>query len=299
MQALWMVLGAFFFATMAVCMKVASAWFNTSELLFWRGVVGVILLGALARHRGVSLGTHYPRMHLWRSLVGVVSLWTWFYAIAQLPVATAMTLNYMSGIWVAALVIGSALLAWTPGRGEHPLRRQAPLALAVLVGFGGVILILRPSMEADQVLGAVLGLSSGVLAAVAYLAVATMTQRGEPETRIVFYFALGSALAGAVGMGISGVSPWDWGHALWLLPIGVLAALGQLCMTAAYSSGATLVVACLQYFGIVFAALYSLLLFGDAIPPLGWLGMGLIVASGIAATVLRGRSVTASGDEGN
>ena len=78
--------------------------------------------------------------------------------------------------------------------------------------------------------------------------------------------------------------------ALWLLPVGVLASLGQVCMTRAYSQGATLVVANMQYAGIVFAALYSLLLFGDDIPLIGWAGMALIVASGMVATLLRARA---------
>jgi hypothetical protein len=58
-------------------------------------------------------------------------------------------------------------------------------------------------------------------------------------------------------------------------------------MTWAYTSGATLVAANLQYSGIVFSALYGLFLFGDTLSVLGWSGMGLIIASGIAATVLR------------
>jgi S-adenosylmethionine uptake transporter len=106
----------------------------------------------------------------------------------------------------------------------------------------------------------------------------------------VFYFAVGSAVAGGAGMLAGGVSPWDWRHAWWLLPVGILASLGQLCMTRAYSQGATLVVASLQYFGIVFAAIYSVTLFGDAIPAAGWAGMALIVGSGIAATALRSRA---------
>ena len=291
MQALWMLLGAFFFATMAVCLKFASAWFNTSELLFWRGLVGLVLLGLIARHRGVALGTRYPGMHLWRSLVGVVSLWTWFYAIAYLPVATAMTLNYMSGIWVAAFVIGGGLMAWGPEQGRAFLRQQGPLALAVLAGFGGVILVLQPSLATDQFLAALLGLLSGLTAALAYIQVSALTRTGEPEIRIVFYFAVGSMLAGALGMTTQGVSAWNWGHAVWLLPIGLLAAMGQLCMTYAYGSGATLLVTCLQYSGIVFATMYALLLFGDTIAPAGWAGMGLIVASGITATIMRNRSV--------
>ena len=97
-------------------------------------------------------------------------------------------------------------------------------------------------------------------------------------------------VVGAAGMLMEGLSPWNWLHALWLLPMGLLASLGQLCITRAYSHGATLVVASLQYSGIVFGAIYSVTLFGDRISLSGWAGMALIVASGIAATVLRARA---------
>jgi S-adenosylmethionine uptake transporter len=67
--------------------------------------------------------------------------------------------------------------------------------------------------------------------------------------------------------------------------------MGQWCMTRAYRKGATLVVASMQYSGIVFAVVYSLVLFGDDIDPVGLLGIATIVASGIAATVLRARAL--------
>jgi S-adenosylmethionine uptake transporter len=117
---------------------------------------------------------------------------------------------------------------------------------------------------------------------------------GEPEDRTVFYFALGSAIAGGIGMLFTGLSPasaWHTSAAWWLIPIGILASLGQWCMTRAYSKGSTLVVANLQYSGIVFAAIYSLVLFGDDIPLLGWAGIVVIVLSGLAATVLRTRTL--------
>ncbi|MGZ5271317.1 MAG: DMT family transporter [Ramlibacter sp.] len=287
MQALWMVLAAFSFATMAVCVKVASAWFNSAELVFWRGVLGMLVMWLVARHQGVVLATPRLAMHAWRSLVGVVSLGAWFYAIAGLPLATAMTLNYMSSVWIAAFLLGGALLAWNPRAGSL---RQGPLAIAVLAGFAGVLLMLRPTIDQRQVFAGVVGLLSGLSAAFAYMQVMALGRVGEPESRTVFYFAAGSAIAGAIAMPMMGVSAWDWSHALWLLPVGLLASLGQWCMTRAYSHGATLVVASLQYSGIVFGAFYSVVLFGDSMAPMGWLGMALIVGSGVAATVLRSRA---------
>ena len=290
MQALWMLAAALFFAAMAVCVKFASVWFNSAELVFYRGLLGMLLLWLLARSQGVRLATRYPGMHAWRSLVGVLSLGAWFYALAWLPLATAMTLNYMSSVWIAAFLVGGALLNWNPGRAQdHPLR-QGPLVLTVVAGFAGLVLMLRPTIGQNQMFAAVVGLLSGLTAAFAYMQVMALARLGEPAMRTVFYFAVGSAVAGTVGMAITGVSPWDWQHALWLLPVAVLASLGQLCMTRAYSHGATLVVANLQYSGIVFGALFGMLLFGDRIPAMGWAGMSLIVASGIAATVLRERA---------
>ena len=296
MHALWMVLAALLFASMGVCVKLGSAYLHPAEMIFWRGIIGMVLLWVLARSQGATLATAHPGKHAWRSLVGVVSLGTWFYAITQLPLATAVTLNYMSSVWIAAFLVAGSLWAWRQAaQGQRP-SLQLPLVLTVLVGFAGVVLMLRPSIEQtpQQLWGGALGLLSGLTAAMAYMQVTHLSRMGEPESRTVFYFALGSALAGGAVSLLIGYSPWPGWHGLWLLPIGVLAALGQLCMTRAYgrarSAKGTLVVASLQYSGIVFAALYSVLLFDDHIPTLGWLGMALIVGSGILATVLRARS---------
>ena len=287
MQALWMVLGAFFFATMAVGIKVASGSFSTFELVFYRGVVSVIFMGLVMRARGTPLKSPVPLMHAWRSVVGVLSLGAWFYAIAHLPLATAMTLNYMSGVWVAAFIVGGAVMY---GQAE----RQGPLMATVLAGFAGVVLMLRPTLDQNQLFAGLVGLLSGISASLAYMQVTALGRVGEPEGRTVFYFSIGTAVVGCIGVAFTGLTPWSaasWQANAWLVPIGVLASMGQWCMTRAYSRGPTLLVANLQYSGIVFAGIYSLLLFGDKIPLLGWAGMGLIVLSGLTATVLRTRAV--------
>ena len=287
MQASWMILASLFFATMRVGIKYASIHFGTFELVFYRGIIGMVFMGGMCRLQGVSLRTPVPMMHVWRSAIGVTSLSAWFYAIAHLPIATAMTLNYMSGVWVAAFLVGGTLVM---GRLQDALR-QGPIALTVMAGFAGVIMILRPTIEQNQLFAGVVGLMSGLIAAMAYMQVAALGRIGEPESRTVFFFSVGTTLVGLLGSLWIGLTPWTWPAVLWLLPVGLLAAGGQLCMTMAYSKGATLVVANLQYSGIVFAALYGLFLFGDQIPLIGWAGMGLIIASGITATALRNRAL--------
>jgi S-adenosylmethionine uptake transporter len=286
-----MIFSSFMFATMGVCVKFASEHFNSAELVFYRGILGIVFMAAYARARGVTLGTRYPAMHAWRSVIGVMSLSAWFYAIAHLPLATAMTLNYMSSVWIAAFLVGGALMLGKAGQ-KGP--SQGPLVMAILASFIGVVMLLRPAIDQNQTFAGLVGLMSGLGAAFAYMQVMAISRMGEPETRTVFYFAMGTAVAGALGMAVMGVTPWNWQHALWLPPIGILASLGQLAMTKAYSMsenhGGTLMVANLQYSGIVFAALYSLIVFGDNIPLIGWAGMALIIVSAIAATVLRARA---------
>lgn len=287
MQALWMVAASFLFAAMAVGIKFAAHSFSTPEIVCYRGLVSVVLMTLLVRFRGVSLKTPVPAMHLTRSLVGAVSMSGWFYGIAHLPLATSMTLNYMSSVWMAAFILGAALFF---------RRAQLPgaLLLTVLLGFVGVVLTLRPTIEQGQMVAGVIGLLSGMGSALAYMQVTALGKVGEPEERTVFYFSIGTAVVGAIGMLLTPTTPWAdvrLQDAAWIVPIGVLASLGQWCMTRAYAKGATLVVASMQYSGIVFASIFSLTLFGDRIEPMAWLGMAIIVTSGVMATVLRGRTL--------
>ena len=282
-----MVLASFFFATMAVGIKYASNSFSTPELVFFRGLVSVAVMAMVMHARGTPLRTPVPMMHVTRSAIGVVSLASWFYAISHLPLATAMTLNYMSGVWVAAFIVGGGLL-------YGQAQRQGPLLGTVLLGFIGVVLALRPTIDQNQLFAGVIGLLSGMGAALAYMQVTALGKVGEPEVRTVFYFSVGTVVLGAVGALFTDFTPWSevsFTAAAWVIPIGVLASLGQWCMTRAYNHGATLVVASMQYSGIVFAAIYSLALFGDQIAPVGWVGIAVIVTSGILATVLRSRAM--------
>ena len=179
MQALWMVLASLFFSIMSVCVKYAAEHFSTFELVFYRGAIGVVLMVIACQRKGISLQTNVPKMHSWRAFTGVVSLAAWFYAIAYLPLATAMTLNYMSGIWVAAFLVGATL--WQGKRQD--VIRQLPVMITVVISFLGVVMILRPTFEQDQVIAGLVGLASGMIAAMAYIQVAELGREGEPVER--------------------------------------------------------------------------------------------------------------------
>jgi drug/metabolite transporter (DMT)-like permease len=275
-----MVGASLLFATMGVCVKLASAHYSATEIVFYRGLTGAALIVIVARWRGQSLRTTVPAMHFWRSLSGVAALVLWFYAIGQLPLATAMTLNYMSSVWMALFLIGGAVMLGAA-------RVDGRLVATVLVGFVGVGLILRPTIEQDQLWHGVIGLLSGMLSALAYLQVTALGRAGEPETRVVFYFSLGGVAAGAL---LTAPIGWNAHHpagVALLVAVGVLATVAQLLMTRAYARGRTLVNASLQYLGIAFAFAYGVLLFDDPVTPMALAGMLLVVAAGLAAVWLR------------
>ncbi len=270
------------FATMGVCVKLASEFYAASEIVMYRGLVGSVMMAVLSHRAGISLKTRLPGMHLWRSISGVTSLCLWFYAIGKLPLATAMTLNYMSSVWMALFLLGGAVLMGAQ-------RLDWRLMASVLLGFVGVALILRPTLDQQQLWHGLSGLLSGMIAAMAYLQVTALGRVGEPELRVVFYFSVGGCVAGAVITAIAegGLhSHTLWGASL-LLAVGVLATTAQVCLTRAYSIGRPLVNACLQYLGIVFSFVYGMLLFKDPLTWHAFFGMLLIIGAGIAATLLR------------
>ena len=275
------------FATMGACVKFASAQYAAGEIVLYRSLVGIGVTAISARAAGIALRTPVPGMHLWRSLSGVTALCLWFYSIGGLPLATAMTLNAMSSVWMAVFMLGGALIFGAPNRID------GRLVAAVLAGFAGVALVLQPTMAAEQLWYGLCGLLSGMLAALAYLQVKALGRAGEPELRVVFYFSLGGIVAGlAMAPFTGGLHAHSAGGVGLLLAIGVLATAAQLMMTRAYAIGRTLGNAALQYLGIAFSSLLGLWLFGDVLTWPAVAGMLLIVGAGLASTVvsLRGKT---------
>ena len=287
---LLMLLASLMFALMAVCVKFASAGYGAGEIVLYRSLIGLALMAAVLRGRGTSLVTPVPAMHFWRSLAGTSALCLWFYSLGALPLGTAMTLNYMSSVWIACFLMGAALLAG-PG---SPARIDGRLFAAVLAGFAGVALVLRPTIAQDQLWHGLCGLLGGMLAAMAYLQVTALGRAGEPEERVVFYFSLAGVVSGlSLALATTGLQAHTARGLALLLAIGLLATAAQWMMTRAYAIGSTLVVASLQYMGIVYSLVLGVWLFHDPLTTPSLAGTALILAAGLAATFFRARTPTA------
>lgn len=276
-----MLVAAILFSLMGACVKLAARHYGVAEIVFYRSLFGVVAIYAFVGWRGVSLSTPHAAMHLRRGVVGTAALALWFYATTLLPLGTAMTLNYTSPLFLAAFVVGIAL--------RQGLPVDWALVAAVSVGFVGVLLALQPSFAPGQTVAAGAGLASGVLSAAAYWYVKELGVAGEPEWRTVFYFSATGAVLGFAAAALTGFSAHSPTAVSLLLAVGVTATAAQLAMTRAYGLGRTLLAANLQFSAVVFATLLGIVLFGDHIPLIGWLGIGVIIASGALSTVFIAR----------
>jgi drug/metabolite transporter (DMT)-like permease len=265
-----MLVAGLLFGCMGVFVKLGAAHFSYVELVFYRSFFGLLLIYLIMRQQRIGVATQYWRNHLWRGISGSVALALFFYCITVLPLATAVTLNYTAPLFLTLLT----MLVFKD-------KFHLPLTLAIALGFGGVVLLLHPALQRDQLLPGLLGLISGFLAGVAYLNVKQLGIIGEPDTRTVFYFSLTASIGSGVWMLFDTAhTTTPQGFAL-LLGLGSTATLAQLAMTRAYRIGNTLVVGSLAYSTIVFASLFGMLLWNEVLPLSSWLGMAFIIAGGV------------------
>ena len=272
MQSLWMLVASLLFACMGVCVKLAAESHSAVEITFYRSFISLVMMYGLVRLRGVRLATPHWRWQISRGVVGFSALFAYFYAITLLPLATAVTLNYTSAIFLATYLALAGM------------RLRAGILGALVIGLVGVTLLLKPTLHAEQLVAGLIGLGSGVLAGMAYFSVRELGARGEPEVRTVFYFSLVSWACAALWLLFSELHAVDLRSGLLLLGVASFATVAQLAMTRAYTRGKTLLSATLAYSTVIFSSLFGALFWGEVLDAVAWFAIGLIILSGIVAT---------------
>lgn len=279
MRSLWMLGASFFFALMSAFVKMGAGHFSFFELVGYRSLFGVILIGTwvAATHR--TLATPHLLGHFKRSFIGTFSMTLWFYAMGLLPLATGLTLNYTNPLFMAVIITTAALL--------HRERPQWGLVAAIGAGFSGVVLMLHPTVAAGQVRPALLGLFSGLLASLVGLQIRELARMHEPTWRIVFYYTAFGTVWGLGGhLLLNGsLSAITRESLLPLAGMGLSATVAQLCMTQAFGVKNILVSSVLQYSAIIFATVFGYLFFGDRISGDAAAGIAIIIVSGITASL--------------
>ena len=278
--SLWMLVAALGFAIMGTLVKIGAAKFSSAELVFYRSAFGLLVIYGYIFAKKLPLKTPVMAKQMSRGVVGFASLVLFFYAIAHLPLATAITLNYTSPLFLALFM---------PFMLRHEHQKSVfkkGLYMAVVLGFIGILMLLKPTLNSEDALAGALGLVSGIGAALAYIHVKQLGNVNEPDWRTVFYFTLISSIGAGAWMGFSWLfrqqfTPINWQDLALLAGLGVSSTIAQLALTRAYRTGNTLTVASLAYVTVVLASLFGVLLWQEQLSISEWLAIGLIILSGI------------------
>lgn len=271
-----MIVAAFLFALMSILVKNAGTklGMHLYELAFWRSLLPALMIFCGTLVRVQTLKTPFFVGHIKRSVAGTTALLLSFYGLSQLPLATSVTLNYTSVVFIAILSIvwlkeTPSIKTWT----------------ALLMGLGGICLMLQPAFESDRLIETLITLSGGIFTAFALLQVRALSFMGEPAWRIVFYLSAVAAAISAV------LATWIGWHSLtveslpYILGIGGAGLLAQLAMTHAYHVGQKFTVAALSYLTVVFAAIYGVVFAGETIGLLEILGIVAVILAGVVSSL--------------
>ena len=283
----YMLIASFTFAVMGAFAKLASLSMSSLEVVFFRNLAGVILVGLAVLKTPLVQKGGKPFLLFFRGFIGFVALLAFFYNIAHISLGDAMTYSKTSPIF-------TAIFAWAFLHEKLPYKGW----IAVFVGFIGIIFITQPSGVGFSKYD-LLGIFSGVGAALAYTSVREL--KSYYDTRAI---VLSFMLTGTLGpLFLFLISPYIDAPQLdfllgsfvmpegivwfYLLAMGVFATISQLLMTKAYGYTKAGIVGAVSYSNIIFSIIIGLFL-GDALPSLvTTFGIALIVVAGLLVARLK------------
>ncbi|QDC71231.1 DMT family transporter [Candidatus Methylopumilus universalis] len=268
-----MIIATFFFSLMGSFVKLGSTHFSSVELVFYRSFISLVFLFLYIVISHKEIKTPHLRKQIDRGVVGFLSLAFFFYAIAHLNLGSAMTLNYTSPIFLGFFL---------PFISHQKIKKS--IFICTIVGFTGALLILDPHGEWQSWFAGLVGLVSGIGAALAYIHVIQLSKLNEPDWRIVFYFTLVSSIGSGLWLSFTDYQKLVWNDIWILIPLGLSATIAQIAMTRAYRLGNSIVIGTLSYLAIVFSGIISLLYFNESMRIEDVLGALMIIISGAIAS---------------
>ncbi|MEO8113117.1 MAG: DMT family transporter [Phenylobacterium sp.] len=272
--ALWMLASALLFTVMMTLIKYLGGDYSAALQTFYRQLAGsVVLLPLILKHRGAAFATTRPGILLFRSSAGTIGLILSFYAFQKLPLADANALSFTRTLWLVPLA------AFVLREKVGPLR-----IAAALVGFAGVLLMVRPGSADGFAMGlpALAMLASSLLFALTVTGMKVMTRDHSPTVLLVWAVTLGLvfSLPGAL-------ITWRWPTPLdlgLLCLMGVIGTATQACYIKGMQIGDAAAMAPVDYSRLVFTVAAGFFLFHE-VPSLWTLaGASVVVASTLFIT---------------
>lgn len=262
----FMVLSTLMFGTMAAVIRLASEQLHPFEIAFFRNFFGfVFALPLLWRHGPSLLQTSRLPLYVVRCLIGIVSMLAGFWAIVHLPLAQAISLSYSTPLFVtigAVLVLGEVVRA----------RRWS----AVIVGFLGVLVIVRPGAESFS-FGSLVALLAAAMSASVAISIKFLSRTEKPDAIVLYTTLLWVPMSLVPALFV-----WVWPTGLtwlWIVLAGLFGTLGHMLWTRALKLADASLLTPISFLQVAVVAIYGWFLFGEAIDRWTMLGAGIIFAS--------------------
>ncbi|HMA13913.1 MAG: DMT family transporter [Bacteroidota bacterium] len=284
--ALYMTAASFLFAVMNGAIRLlADGWGNPQgegvhpfQIAFLRNLCALaFMLPWLMHHGHTALRTSRLNMHLWRSAVGLIAMLTWFSAVAYLPLAEAVALNFTAPLFAtagAALILGEAVRArrWT----------------ATVVGFLGMLIILRPGFTEFTPLMTLPVIAAGFMAC-SVLIVKSLSRTEAPAAVVLYMNLLLTPLSLVPAAFVwRWPTPTEWALGLF---VGLCAALAHNAFTRAFKLADASAILPFDYARLPFVAVIGFLLFAEV--PDAWTWVGAAVIAGAAIYIAQRESQVA------
>ncbi|MFV3131185.1 DMT family transporter [Niveispirillum sp. KHB5.9] len=278
------------FGIMDALIKHLTADYGTWQIMFFRASFSLLPIGILIARTGgaASLRTKSVTAHAARSLMGVAAAYGFFYGFSVMPLADVYALGFAAPLFMTALSVPilKEKVGW---------RRW----LAVLVGFGGVMVMLRPGQGMFSLL-ALIPLGAAFFYALSMLFVRSLA-RTESNGAITFYFVTTMGLVSFVCM-IPGWRTPDMTGFLLLALVGVVGGVAQIIFTQAFRLAAPSLLAPFEYVAMIWAAGFGYIFFAEVPDAAIWTGCAIVAASGLyiihRETVLHRQAALASAADG-
>lgn len=258
------------FSVMNVFVKLASESHSVVEIMFFRNalaIIPVVMMILLHPLQAQLFKTANFKGHLFRGLVGMVSMTCFFWSFVLLPLADATAIQFAMPIILTALsvpVLKEKVGPWRWG--------------AVVVGFMGILVIAAPTGDTN-VIGTLVAFGAAVCTAITMMIVRTLG-RTEHALTIVFYFSvIGTLVTGAM-------LPWYWAPPslesfFYLVLCGLTGGAGQVFLTKAYAEAPAAYVSPFNYTSIIFATFFGWMIWGDVPSTQVLIGATIVIASGL------------------
>jgi len=266
--AAFMIVSAMNYALMAGTIRHLADRLHPFEVAFFRNLFSLIFMAPWVLRMGLAgLRTSSIRKYALRGLTAIVAMLCWFYGLAMMPIAEATALSFTAPIFAS---IGAILFL-----GERMgVRRWS----AIVVGFAGAMIVLRPGVTAISLPAlVVLGGSAAVAGSIIMVKILSRT---EPTSLIVAYMGIYLVPMSLIPAVFVWTTPTgtEW---LWLIFIGGVATLAQLAVTSAYAAADATVILPFDYTRLLFAAMVGYFAFGEMPDAWTWVGAAIIAASAI------------------